>query len=447
MHRHVAKGLYFSLQTVRGEPIKTALADVRSTEFMPLNELQQLQAKRQLEQLRFAINHVPYYREAYYQYLEPIRSSQSYVEVATLMSQLPVLTKSQVAENKATLTADNLSALSTYPDKTSGSSGTPLAFPCDQRAWAYRHALMFRNMEAFGVQIGEPYALFFGLHWDRRTRLQVKLRDWVFNRTRISAYEIARENLDVQLARILTKHPTHFVGYPSAIYDFCSMLFDRGLDQLAKLKLKAIFTTAEPLRDYQRKLIEEVTNSRCVDQYGAAESGLIAGECPHGKLHINLEAVWLQLDRPGQEAGEALVTDMMLRAFPMIRYQLGDEITIDLGQCTCGRSHPMLKSVEGRSGNFITLPNKKRINPNLPSYIFKPLSSLGVLRRYRFVQRDGALILYLVTNASFNDSHLKIIKRETQAALGADLSLTIEIVKQLPHLPNAKHRDYICLDE
>jgi len=363
------------------------------------------------------------------------------------MSQLPILGKKQVIEKKADLFADNLTDLATYPNKTSGSSGTPLTFPCDQRAWAYRHGLIYRNMEAFGVRIGEPYALFFGLHWNRRTQLQIRLRDWVFNRTRISAYEISPENLDTHLTQILAKRPTHFVGYPSAIYDFCSMLFDRGLDQLTKLGLKAVFTTAEPLREYQRKLIEEVTKSRCVNQYGAAEGGLIATECPHGGLHVNIEVIWLQVDQPEKKSGEVLVTDMMLRAFPMIRYQLGDEITLRSEQCTCGRAHPMLDSVEGRSGDFIVLPNGKRINPNLPSYIFKPLGSLGVIRRYRFVQQSDTLTLFLTVNNNFSETHLEIIKRETLKAFGANIPLSIEIVEEMPHLPNAKHRDYICLDE
>lgn len=447
MHFLLARRLYFGLQKLRGEPISSALADVRKSEFMSLGELQQIQAKRQLAQLRFAVKHVPYYREAYAPYLEHITHSKSYDEVATLMFQLPILSKSLVTENKAALTAENASTLATYPDKTSGSSGTPLTFPCDQNAWAYRHALMYRNMEAFGVQIGEPYALFFGLHWNRRTQLQVKLRDWIFNRTRISAYKISSDRLDAHLTQILAKRPTHFVGYPSAIYDFCSMLFDRGLDQLAQLKLKAVFTTAEPLRDFQKNKIEEVTKSRCVNQYGAAESGLIATECPHGKLHINIEAVWLQIDQPENSTGEIIVTDMMLRAFPLIRYQLGDDITCEPGRCSCGRAHPMLKSVEGRSGEFIILPNQKRINPNLPSYIFKPLSSLGVIRRYRFIQKNNVVTLLLIVNNTFNDGHLQVISAETRKAFGEDINLVIKVVDQLPPLANAKHRDYVCLDD
>ena len=107
----------------------------------------------------------------------------------------------------------------------------------------------------------------------------------------------------------------------------------------------------------------------------------------------------------------------------------------------------MLHSVEGRSGEPIILPTGRRINPNLPSYIFKPLSSLGVIRRYRFVQTSpDHLELNLVVNKDFTQEHLSIVERESRAAFGEDIPLSIHVVEALPHLPNAKHRDYIRVD-
>jgi phenylacetate-coenzyme A ligase PaaK-like adenylate-forming protein len=134
----------------------------------------------------------------------------------------------------------------------------------------------------------------------------------------------------------------------------------------------------------------------------------------------------------------------MLRAFPLIRYAIGDRVVLKSGFCNCGRPHPMLQSVEGRTGNAIELPNGRKINANLPSYIFKPLASLNVIQRYRFVQSSHQrLELYLVVGSSFREEHRKLVEREMRTALGDDLSIPIQIVPQLPHLPNAKHRDYV----
>lgn len=445
MNTLIARALYFGLQYLRHEPLGPALADVRRTEWLPADELRALQATRQLEQLRFAIERVPHYRRA----LDPLRSAieraRDWDDVHAITSEIPILEKAAVTVTPRDFTADGAHRLPTHLDKTSGSSGTPVVFPCDQRAWAYRHALTHRCIEAFGVRIGEPYALFFGLHWGKKKRAEVAVRDHVLNRARISAYEIGRERLDSQLIAIRRKRPTHFQGYPSAIYDFCSLVHERGFD-LRDLRLKAVFLTSEPLRAHQRKLIEEITASRCVDMYGSAEGGMIALECPAGGLHTTPETTWLDLRDSATHAGEAVVTDMMLRAFPMIRYAMGDELVLRSGTCACGRAQPMLASIEGRSGEPITLPNGRRINSNLPSYIFKPLASLGVIRRYRFVQRgDHELALYLVVSKKFQASHLAMVQQETRKAFGQDLAFDVRIVDDLPHLANAKHRDYVRL--
>jgi phenylacetate-coenzyme A ligase PaaK-like adenylate-forming protein len=443
MNRWLAQKTYFTLQRLRGEPVRGALEDLRRTEFISREELLSLQAERQLAQLRFVIDHVPWYQGAYAPFKEKIRKAQGHAEVAELMAELPALEKDIVTSCFEKLKASGIPPSQTYPDKTSGSSGTPLMFPCDKKSWAYRHALHFRQTGAFGVKVGDPYALFFGLHWNRRRRFETRLRDITFNRVRVSAFEISPENVVRHLESVRKHRPVYFLGYPSAIYDFCFMLKDRNLD-LRDLGMKAVCLTAEPLHAYQRELIMQVTGSPCINEYGSAEGGLSAFECPEGSLHLSSEVTSLQVREPGATEGDALVTDMMLRAFPLIRYAIGDRVALKDGLCKCGRPHPMLQSVEGRSGITIHLPNGRRVNANLPSYIFKPLASLNVIQRYRFVQSsEKSLELYLVVGNSFREEHRKIVEREMRTALGEDLSIPIQIVDQLPHLPNAKHRDYV----
>jgi len=93
--------------------------------------------------------------------------------------------------------------------------------------------------------------------------------------------------------------------------------------------------------------------------YGSAEGGTTAFECLAGSLHVASEAVWVET-----KSCNTFVTDMMLRAFPLIRYSIGDEVLAENEPCSCGRPHPVLRSVEGRSGEPILLPNGRRINAN-----------------------------------------------------------------------------------
>lgn len=443
MQNRIARTLYFTLQKLRGEPVAEALEDVRRTEFVSQDELRAIQAERQLNQLRFAIKHVPYYQKFLKPFTGLIQQGRSWDEVDEIMTQLPITPRDYVRTNKHEFFADNHQSLQTHLNKTSGSSGSPLTFPCDHKSWAYRHALTFRNMEAFGVEIGEPYIYVFGMHWNRIIKAETKLRDFALNRKRISAYKISREHLSEHVNTIRSSKATHIIGYPSAVTELCLLLQESGSDALRKLKLKAVFLTAEPLLDYQREIIEQATRARCVNQYGSVEGGFTAAECPEGNLHIMSEATWFQVT----SNNDVIVTDMMLRAFPMIKYEIGDEAVFSSESCSCGRPHPIIKEVIGRSGDPIRLPNGKVINANLPSYIFKPLSAEGVILKYRFVHRaTDKLELYLSVTSNFTDVHLQTVVEETKKAFGENISFDIEIVDEIPHLPNAKHRSYVYVD-
>ncbi|MEM1204173.1 MAG: hypothetical protein AAGN66_13165 [Acidobacteriota bacterium] len=448
MHPRLARTLYFGLQRLRREPVSEALADVRRTEFLGRDELLALQAERQLAQLRFAARRVPYYRETYAPFLGDLERARTPDDVAALVRRLPTVAKGAVVEQRRRFRAEGRIG-PTYPDRTSGSSGTPLAFPCDQTAWAYRHALTWRTLEAFGARVGDPYGYFFGLHWSRRGRFQVRLRDWLFNRTRISAFDLGPSNLERHWRQLRRFGPRYFLGYPSALAEFCALAAQRGYD-LEDLHLKAVMTTGEPLRAHQRTLIESTTGAPCANLYGSAEGGLGAFGCPAGSLHVAVEASWLDVagsDSETGDGGEAIVTDLFLRAFPLIRYAIGDGARRRDGICPCGRAHPMIADLEGRSGKPIQLPNGRRVNANLPSYVFKPFADGAVIRRYRFVETPKGLTLLLaVDRNSFTGEHLAQVRRETHRAFGDDLDLEVEILDTLPTLPNAKHRDYVPLD-
>ena len=152
------------------------------------------------------------------------------------------------------------------------------------------------------------------------------------------------------------------------------------------------------------------------------------------------------MDIPDRTTGEILVTDMMLRAFPLIKYRIGDEVVAKHGKCACGRSQPMLERIEGRSGDPIRLPNGRRLNANVPSYIFKQFAGLKTIRRYRFVHSaDNTLELQLVVTPAVTDRQLAQVEAEVRAAFGDDVPFKTRIVDALPHLRNAKHRDYVRL--
>ena len=104
---------------------------------------------------------------------------------------LPALSKPEIRQDAARL----MSAAPTRGLKatTSGSSGTPVAVLRSHASWGHAHANVIRGWGWHGIDVGDPYAYFWGLALDASGRRQAGLRDWFFNRRRLSAFEITPE--------------------------------------------------------------------------------------------------------------------------------------------------------------------------------------------------------------------------------------------------------------
>lgn len=73
--------------------------------------------------------------------------------------------------------------------------------------------------------------------------------------------------------------------------------------------------------------------------------------------------------------GEIVVTNLLSRSFPIIRYKLGDAVVLASPdyKCPCGRNHPVVLDVCGRIGKNILGKTSKY--PSLTFYyVFKNIA-------------------------------------------------------------------------
>ena len=96
--------------------------------------------------------------------------------------------------------------------------------------------------------------------------------------------------------------------------------------------------------------------------YGATEFLPMAWECARGQLHANTD--WLILEpvdaayRPvplGEQSHTVLLTNLANTVQPLIRYDLGDQVTLQAGPCGCGSPLPVMR-VQGRQDDASSCP-------------------------------------------------------------------------------------------
>ncbi|MEV4511730.1 AMP-binding protein [Dactylosporangium sp. NPDC049525] len=118
--------------------------------------------------------------------------------------------------------------------------------------------------------------------------------------------------------------------------------------------LRALFVGGEPLSPARRRRISEIWGVPVVEEYGSTETGSLAGECPHGHLHLWADRAIFEVHDPAtgrtspDGSGQLVVTPLFREAMPLLRYNLEDNVEVSYDGCPCGWHLPTVR-VLGRS--------------------------------------------------------------------------------------------------
>jgi phenylacetate-CoA ligase len=327
---------------------------------------------------------------------------------------------------------------------TGGSSGEPLIFYLGKRRISADVAAKIRATRWWGVDIGDPEVVIWGSPVELTKQDHVReLRDRIFRTKLLSAFDMTEETMLSYLDFIRQFRPLHIFGYPSSIALLCDFARKRNI-HLDDLGVKVVICTAERLYDHQRELIAEVFGARVANSYGARDAGFIANECPEGRLHIADENILVEIvDQAGHplppgEMGEIVVTELESHEFPFIRYRTGDMGVLSDERCPCGRGLTVLKSVEGRSTDFIVTPAGKVLHGL--ALIYKVRDTEGV-ESFKIVQEEYDRIrLILVVNDRFTPVGEEAIRTDWLKRLGDEVNVSFEYTERIAAEKSGKFR-------
>jgi phenylacetate-coenzyme A ligase PaaK-like adenylate-forming protein len=154
-----------------------------------------------------------------------------------------------------------------------------------------------------------------------------------------------------------------------------------------------VMTSSESLSAEERDRIRRVFGCTIADNYGCSEFVAIAAGCKHGWLHVNadwviVEPVDEQLNpvKPGQPSHTVLITNLINQVQPILRYNLGDRITLRPDPCPCGNPMPAIR-VEGRTDDVLRLTavDSSKI-PVLPLALWSVIKQCHGVQRFQVIQ-------------------------------------------------------------
>lgn len=148
--------------------------------------------------------------------------------------------------------------------------------------------------------------------------------------------------------------------------------------------LRALYVGGEPLSAARRRRIGEIWGVPVVEEYGSTETGSLAGQCPHGRLHLWADRAVFEVHDPATGAvtpegrGQLVVTPLFREAMPLLRYDIADEVEVSYDPCPCGWTLPTV-TVLGRAGRAYPVGPGSVTQADLEDLVFSLPAAYQVL--------------------------------------------------------------------
>ena len=338
---------------LKGFPIKEARKTLAVIEGFTEAQYANYLSKQLRAIVEFHLENTPFYQNL----CEGIETSN--------WNDLPVLTKSNLQQPLKDRLSNKYNENSVHKHKTSGSSGTPFVFAKDNFAHAMTWVTFMERYAWYNLDLNtSKQARFYGIPLDTKGYYKERLKDWLGNRYRFSVFDLSDNALEKVLKKFKQTKFNYINGYTSAIVQFAKFL-ERNNIVLKDIcpTLNVCIVTSEMLFEDDKILLEKQFNIPIVNEYGAAELGLIAFEDKNDNWLVNSNHLYIEiLDDNNQpvpfgQVGKIVITDLYNRAHPFIRYELGD-----IGQLASNSTlqRPVLEKLTGRTSDLVQLPSGKK---------------------------------------------------------------------------------------
>lgn len=405
------------------------LTRIRRNVWLSEKEIKKIQEKKMKKIIRFAYNNVKFYNDSFK--IAGIKPGD--IKTIKDLRKIPILNKNDLRDNTKDFVSKKVNLKKCKVKATSGSTGKPLKIIENRQSEAYGIAMRYRAYLENGFKFSHKIAEFTHPRHIVNKSLRLTNSLGILRKHRISIFK----PVETHIKKINQIKPDIIEGYPSTLKLIA--LQDKGIYQPKK-----IFTTSESISDENRKIIKEKFKCDVIDFYGCTEIPRIAWECSeHEGYHIDADEVILELvNSPNNKnEGEILVTTLYNYCMPLIRYKVGDYGIRKNKPCSCGRGLPLIKRIEGRTDDFITLPDGKKVSPRCINL----LDEIKGIKDYRTIQKEKNLFLVqIVKNKQFSKKTLLLAKKQIKkGCLGMDVKVKFQFLDEIPKDPSGKIRTVI----
>lgn len=406
----------------------------RSKIFLNNSELKQIQLSRLNEFLIHAKTSSPFYNELYKDI------EVGFFKDINELEKLPIVSKEYLRSNVER--AYTIKPENGFFNKTGGTTGKSLIVLRAYEDAQEKFAMLDLFREQFGYELGKKTAWFSGKTILRKndSKKGIVSRYDRFNKVKyFSTFHINERTARAYIDDLNNFKPEYIVGFPSSLYELARF----GLDNTIKFEgsVSTIFPTAETLVDEEVAVIESYFGGKMRNQYSSSEGAPFIIECLDGNLHYELLSGVIELlddnDKPCN-TGRAVVTSFATRGTPLIRYDIGDRMTMSNRTCTCGRNTPIVDSILGRINDYIYSPENGKINLGNLSNSVKYVKGV---KRFQVHQNElNSIVVLCVVSEEYTKEDERYFKKELIDRVGQAMEVNFRYVDKIPKEKSGKYR-------
>ncbi|SHK35033.1 phenylacetate--CoA ligase family protein [Epilithonimonas mollis] len=330
--------------------------------------------------------------------------------------------------------------------KTGGTTGKSLEVLFTKDNMQERFAMLDDFRARFGYELGKKTAWFSGKNLLTKTDVK-KNRFWktdLFYKVRYySTFHIKEEYLKCYVQDLIKFSPEYIVGFPSSILEIAKFGIKNNYI-FPENTVKAVFPTAETVTREMRDVIGRFFKTKLYDQYASSEGAPFIFECKNENLHLEMQSgIFEVLDHTNKPAksGRLIITSFTTDGTPLVRYDIGDSITLEDShkKCDCGNHNPLVKEVLGRIDDFIFSPENGKINLGNVSNTLK--DTKGIIK-FQVIQNhiDKIEILVVKDSLLFNEKVETIFLKNWYDRVGTNMEINLTYVENIPVEKSGKFR-------
>lgn len=426
----------FSLQ-LNGFPIKKALRVLKTIQDVNENDYALHIEAKKLEIIAYHLKNNTFYK-----------SFARDVDVLNWRT-VPIMTKKYFQKPIRQRVSSGFAKKNIYINKTSGSSGEPFIFAKDKFSHALTWSGFIDRYSWFNINPNDSkQARFYGIPLNKTGYYKERFKDLLSNRFRFSVFDLSDAQLERNVGKFKSTSFDYINGYTSSIVQFAKFLKRKNiiLNTICP-SLKACIVTSEMLFESDKKLLESQLGVPIINEYGAAELGLIAFQNKNGEWVISSEDLFVEiLDEngtvlPNGEKGRIVITSLYNKAHPFIRYDLGDIGTLSKLSTV---KKPILEKLIGRTNDLILLPSGKKAAGLTFYYVTKTvIEDHSNVKEFIIEQLklDSFKISY-VSDVSLSHEKINIIEEAISKYLEPNLTISFERLETLVRSKRGKLKQF-----